>query len=1021
MWVVLRNALGARRGQAVIVALVAMLACAAAAVAPLYAVRAVQQVGVAAVAGAPVEERLVSVTWSAWGDTGQRPTAAAAMDEARRQFKPSAFTPIDGGLASARLRRAAPGNAVAEVDVAQREGVCTHLVLTGSCPAAAGEVVVPASLAQQLSLAVGDRMELVEGTKKPVPARLVGVYQVIDPSDAYWGDGDLVGTGPDDGSSDRTTAFTVRATLRSWERATFTYDLVAKPGAFDTTDVGQLAAKLDSDLGRLRTQGYTATTNGLEDMLDRITRDRRNVTLGVGVGVIVLLLLTWFALAVVVKEAAVQAREDVGWWRLHGAPSGRGWVLVLGQSLVPLAAGAVAGAAVGLGLWQLLGGAIEGGSDRLALSLSLALVGLVFAGGCVAVVVAQVGTLLTPVRDLLRRIPVRRTRWRRPLVDVVLVGLSVYGIVQALVVGGRVEGLPLLAPGLAALALALVAAWAVPPAATWLATHARYSGRPALVLIAALMARRPETYRLFALVVVAIALVTTAFVGLDTASRTQQERAALEVGADRVITVDAKDAAQLQAVVRRVDPDGTKAMAVVDQPGLGGEASMLAVDSDRLAVVAGWREAYGGTADEVADALKPTEPKPVTLRTGRLALAASATDPRGGAVYLRIRLRATNNGKPIDAVVGPLTTTRDSYTADVPACATGCRLVGVQVLGRKLTRPVATTEVRAGAVGHGLAGEGTHLELYPTPGHGRSGLSAALLSDPARWRPPVGPRDLGPALTTVKAGLRLIVPTTSPDVPLERSDWAFVADTPMPMPALVSGWRPEPIDEVRMVPLPGAAVPSEVSRTATLVPRHGKVGAMVDLTYAERSVPFALPGSGIPEVWLSPTAPASIVDDLRKAGLTPLRQESLSDRLAQLRAEGTAVGERFHVAVALVGLLLAAGAVLVDATRERPSRAAELSALRTQGVDAKVVRTVGYGGLAAVAGTATIVGLAAGLAGAGIDRVLYPGFVDGWNVLPTESLRAFPVLAAAVITTAVLGAVVLTAGAALVRRTQVKP
>ncbi|HZC26702.1 MAG TPA: hypothetical protein VE287_06745, partial [Actinopolymorphaceae bacterium] len=476
--------------------------------------------------------------------------------------------------------------------------------------------------------------------------------------------------------------------------------------------------------------------------------------------------------------------------------------------------------------------------------------------------------------------------------------------------------------------------------------------------------------------------------------------------------------AQLQAAVRSVDPSGTKAMAVVDQPGLGGEPSILAVDSTRLSVVAGWRKEYGGDVDKVAAALRPAAPRPVTVASERLHITAAAFDPEGTAMQLRIRLRSLRTAKPVEAIVGPLPAKPQPFDVSIAGCRAGCRLIGVQVLGPKRHDSPSGVEASPAGVGYAAASDGAYVDLFRTSGSDKSTIPAALLADPTRWRPGLGPRDLGPIITTGKGRLRIAASQVSQDIPLDRSDWAFVADSPSPLPALVAGWRPEPTDEMRLVPLPGAAVPSQVVRTASLIPRHGKLGALVDLTYADRAVPFPLVGSGVSEVWLSDSAPASIVSDLQKAGLTPLRQESLSHRLTQLRAEGSAVGERFQAAVALVGLLLAAGAVVVDATRERPIRAAELAALRAQGVHGKVVKAVGYGGLGAVVGTATIIGLAAGLAGAAIDRTLYPGFVDGWSVLPTVAQRAYPVIAAAVLAAAVLGAAVVAAGAALIRQTE---
>lgn len=1018
MWVVLASVLAARRKQAVIVAVVALLATAALAAAPWYAVRASQDVGIAAVEDAGAQQRLITISWRGGFNTDPDADGEAAIRQAREQFKPTGFTAIVSATTTFDLWQPGAKKSSADVVAAAREDVCQHLeLIDGSCPKAKGEVTVPATLADDLGLDVGDQMQLEDNDENRIPVRVAGVYDVSDPSEPYWGDGSLVERG-ESSSNDRLVMFTAPETLRGLNGVTHTYDLLPGAKAFATIDIDELSETLSSAVAELREQGFAASTTEFQFVIDRITQDRRNVATGVGVGVVVLLLLTWFALSVVVRGGGVQVRVDIGWWRLRGAPSGRGWILALGQSIVPLVAGAVLGAGIGLGVGRLLVGDLPSDAGRSALLLALLLVALTLTGGLLAVVAAQLSTLVTPVRDLLRRIPVRRPGWRRSLVDLVLVGLATYGVVQSLVVREGVGGLSALSPVLAGLAVALVTAWGVPPLATWLASRARHSGRLRTTLIASLTARRPETHRMFALVVVGVALVTTAFVGWDTGNRTRWERAALEMGADRVVTVDVDDPARLREVVRSVDPEGTRAMAVIDQPGSTFDPPILAVDSTRLSVVAGWRDGYGGSVERVAAALRPTDVTSVQAKADRLALEAAATNATGD-VYLRFHLRTVVDAKPVDAIVGPLGTSRQSYGADLAACANGCRLVGVQILGPKRADASSGNAADAESVGHLPAPPGTQVELLPASESEQPLLPPALVADPTRWRPALGPRELGPAITAgTQKSLRVTMAAVPRGKEVDLSGWAYVADTPAPLPVVAAGWQPDTTAELRVHPLPGAAVPAAIVGNAKLIPRYGAEGVLVDLTYADRLVPFPLQSGVTPQVWLSADAPPSIVDELAKAGLRPLRTESLSERLYQLRSEGTAVTERFQLLVALVGLLLAAGAVLVDAARDQTVRAAEFAALRAQGVKLWDVRAVGYGGVAALVAAGAVVGVGAGLAGAAIARRLSLGFIDGWTVLPPAAMQTSPVLVATVTTTVVLGAVVVVAGAALLRRTR---
>ena len=207
------------------------------------------------------------------------------------------------------------------------------------------------------------------------------------------------------------------------------------------------------------------------------------------------------------------------------------------------------GAAIGLGLGRLLVGDLPSVRSRRSRCRSLALVDP-FAGGLCAVVVAQLGTLLTPGRDLLRRIPVRRTRWRRPL------STSFWSDSQSTASSSRwsSEGgsgaVGTARPGLAALALP----WSPRGQCRrrdLAGDPCPVLGRARTVLIAALMARRPETLSAVRPRGRRDRAGDDRLRRLDTGNRTRRERAALEVGADRVITVDADDPARLREVVRR--------------------------------------------------------------------------------------------------------------------------------------------------------------------------------------------------------------------------------------------------------------------------------------------------------------------------------------------------------------------------------------------------------------------------------------------------------------------------------------
>lgn len=1015
VWSIVARALIVRRGQTVILVLMAMLAGAAVAAAPWYAAAARYDIAVDSVARAPAEDRAIVVSRrTAPGD----PVPDDPGGEARRIFDPDGFRGTTGAQVQADLRPAGspPDSDGDRISLTDREDVCAYLAITGDCPGD-GEVLVPFDLAQSVGVAVGDEVVLEQGDDVAGGFQVAGTYQIADPDDAYWaGFGDLPG---ELSSGNRAVVFGTLGSVTRFERVTYTYELAVEPATVGALGHEEFLSLIERGGDDLQAQGYAVGMVGLLDLLERIPVDQRNAEIGIGIGVAALVLLTWFSLVVVLRGAVTQLREDIGWWRLHGAPPARGVLLALGQSAAPLVVGAAAGGLAGAALGRAYGGVVPlAAANRLAFQLTLLLVGVVVAGGLVAVVVTQARTLRTPVRDLLRRVPARGRRWHRSVVDLLVIVVAAAAVGQALVVGREAEGVALLAPPLAVLAISLVAAWAVPPLVASVAGQALHQGRLAVALVAASMARGTGAHRLFALVAVAVALVTTGLIGWQADSRTQQQRAALETGADRVLTMDAPSAAELLAAVRTVDPEGTEAMAVVRRPGRAGNPALLAVDASRLSVVTGWRPEYGGSSDAVAAALRPAAPDPVVITGGELVVEAAGTDPSGAPVGLRTWLVRLDTGKLVEAVAGPLGADPEEYRAVLPDCDTGCRLVGFDLLGPELAGdgdeyapPGAGTQVDLLRVGPAAAGSGVPL------------------GDVSRWRTGLGAQELGPAIATGRGGLRLTMPDPLPDtvdtpwqsrVPLVAQPRVYVVDAPVPLPVVAAGWRRDPTEELRLAPLDAPAVPAEVARTGALLPVLTASGVLVDLEYATRLHPFPAAG-GTAQVWLSESAPASIVDELEALGVSTVGEQTFDDALAALSSEGSAVGVRFQTVTALVALLLAAGAALAHSAQERGGRAGELAALRAQGMPARTVRRVGYAAVTALVLPAALVGLAAGLAGATVARILHPGFLDGWELLPAAPAGPYPVGLAAAATAVVLGAVVLTAAAALIRRTRRRP
>jgi hypothetical protein len=654
----------------------------------------------------------------------------------------------------------------------------------------------------------------------------------------------------------------------------------------------------------------------------------------------------------------------------------------------------LAGALVGWVAGYLLAPALAGtgvpGRDAAVVAVtSVATAAAAAVGALVAAIGAELRTLRAPVGGLLRRVPTRRRGWRTDILELAVVVIAVAGVYQGwaeISSDGRASLLSLLAPGLLALAVGLVFSRLLPWLGSLAGAYGLRAGRPAMALTALNLARRPGTHRILALLVVAVAIAGTTAIAWFQAERAWGSRASQELGAQRVLTVAAPGGtAQVLSVTRAVDPDARAAMAVA----YSAVDRVLAVDSDRLGSVAEWRGDYGLSPTRAAMLIRPPAPPRIRVVDGILSLEALA--PSGsGTVALGLVGPA---GKPVTVTFDAITEVRRNHQAPVTGCPppAGCRLSFVDL--------VSPAEVRL----YSLA-QADGLALVPPEAFG----------DATRWRPSVGPQVGGLVISArrvaVHEGFLSLSRYLDPQVVRGTDDHrAFVVDAPSPLPVVLAGRRPSAglLGDDRISVFGGEEVPYRVAGTAPVLPQVGRSGILVDLEYAGRLI--GRPGErAVLQVWLSDRASPGLVDQLRAGGLRVVSDDSAARSANRYGRAAPGMALRFQLFTAAVGVLLAAGSLLVGAAVERRGRAGELAALRAQGLSARRVRRTGYGGYGAlVAG-----GLTAGLAAAVLAQLavvaFLPVFTDGWAVLPVRGgvdLVALGVAGAAA--AAVLGAAAL--------------
>ncbi|GAA2357912.1 hypothetical protein GCM10010170_051410 [Dactylosporangium salmoneum] len=159
------------------------------------------------------------------------------------------------------------------------------------------------------------------------------------------------------------------------------------------------------------------------------------------------------------------------------------------------------------------------------------------------------------------------------------------------------------------------------------------------------------------------------------------------------------------------------------------------------------------------------------------------------------------------------------------------------------------------------------------------------------------------------------------------------ADGPAVLPVVSTGPLPPdglfaPFDLER-------PVPATVAATVARLPRLGRTGTLVDLDYADRLATSSTAPAA--EVWLSSSAPPSLVDALAAAGLTVDARRTVADLRTRLAGEGSALGLRFYLVAGVLAVVLAAAA-LFSGTVEASS--GDLKALRAQGLAARRAATV---------------------------------------------------------------------------------
>ncbi|MEU8664655.1 FtsX-like permease family protein, partial [Actinoplanes philippinensis] len=642
MFALVFDAVRARTAQVLAIFVLTALASAVAAAGPWYAYASATRAAEAQLSAASAAQRNVSIQTEADipGDAADALSRFAGL--AAGELSRSLDEPVRGIRVRLSVTRA---DGDANMAVAYRDGFCQHVRLDGPCPSAPLQIAVSTVTAQNLGLETGDKLTLLGRLNTPYELTVVARYSMRDPADPYWGNplfqAEVPGLDP---------VFTPVETFGSgrFPEPTLAYDVQVSPDLVRGDGAQRLGVALARAEARLSLNRLRMIT-GIGKVLQRIAADRSTVRRGVLTAGLQTLILTWFAIGIAGRCTGRDRRTDLALLKLRGVSRGDILRLAWGQHLVPLLLGVLAGAPAGLLLAGGLAGPVPSSDLGAALSLVAAAVAAVLLGGLFVLVIGEAMVLRQPVAVLLRRSALGRADWRSTLVDTVLAAVAAAAVYQSRS-GGPEDGLKTAAPALAALALALLAARLLVRVADRVVGAALRGGRLRLGLTAVQVSRQRGVDRVFALIVVAVACFATAAGGLAADRTVRADRSAAELGAARVLKVEAPNRTALLAAVRRADPGGREAMAVVaDTTTI---PQVLAVDATRLAAVAEWRPEFGPVG-LLPDATAAGSGKQLPMVTGdRLTLRTryEGTAP----VTVELLLQHEGTGLPVQVGFGVL-------------------------------------------------------------------------------------------------------------------------------------------------------------------------------------------------------------------------------------------------------------------------------------------------------------------------------------------------------------------------------
>lgn len=728
-------ALRYRRAQALVLLVLSALVTTCLVLAPLYT-RALEQATTATLLGeATVQESGLRLASSNSNDASLAMSVEELQDLVPRDVRGLFGTAVTAG--SVEVRRM-PLNAQPGGLLLFRDGMCDHVRFTaGRCPTAPGEIAVSTDHARIYEQPVGATVLVGEfdgAVSQPdatprTTLRVVGVYDVVE--GPYWFGDTLTGQ-----ASRRLGYDTMLTPLRTltdrvtgpdgspleWFDVRRAVDLPLLVDRVDVDRIGSLASTVaelaEYPMGPENAVSAVAETvtvrSGLPPIADEVRVGREQASVTVPLLMTQLGLLLGCVLWLVLAAAADQRRGEVAVARLRGRGSRGARRLLLAETLPPILLGAPMGALLAVACSTVARQRVLTGDPPFEVPTAAIAALLAATALMIGLAVLSVRTVSRePVATLVRSVPARRGDVRLGVLESMLVAAA--GAAFVALVTGSVDGpVGQIAPTLLGLAVGVAAARLMSFALAAGGRRLLRNGSPTTAVALLAAGRRGTTRWLVPVVTVALCIVVVTADALAIGARNWAGRAAAEVGAPTVLTLDSADLVAVTQALQAADPTGRRVtpVALVSQSSLGA-ATTVGVVPETFRRLALWP---GVDTDSLPwDRLTAPTTPPLVLTGTRISyrVRAEAFDvvrPAGrlppSELVLALRVvRADGTVDPLALGTLPATTLDAEQEVGVD-CADGCRVTGIGVLA-----PRSAAAVTGSLMISGLAVDGRPVDL----------------------------------------------------------------------------------------------------------------------------------------------------------------------------------------------------------------------------------------------------------------------------------------------------------------------